>query len=81
MKARLLKKLRKKCAKKYTIFKGPGYWTVHYNTFSLSRKDNFSSIDAAKKFCIEKIQEDIRREVCSLREKYPYSRSINFYPW
>lgn len=82
MKTRLLKKLRKKYYKRFNILKGSyNKWVVRADLRYFIREERFNSIKEAKDYCLKEIRRFILEEISELREKHPYSRSINYYPW
>lgn len=81
MKAKLLRKLRRKYAKKYCITKAENdNWKVWfgYNSHSYWL---VSSIERAQEKVKNEIWKDISEELITLRKKKGRKRCIRYYPW
>lgn len=81
MKTRLLRKLRKRFARKYTIRRCVGGWGLYYGY----RSYDFwrcSDLETAKACFLDVVRRDILDYVSSFRKKFRYlNRSITYYPW
>lgn len=78
MKAKLLKKLRRKYAKKYAITRCLGGWKL---CTSRNNEYVYKSLDEAKKGFIGFVHIDLRDKVRELRDNVGISGDIKYYPW
>jgi hypothetical protein len=80
MKTRLLRKLRKKCCKKYCITKNGGTFKVWFGREDTEYYLENSLVDA--KECMKKLVcKDIKDELFKIRYKRRRSHCIKYYPW
>ena len=77
MKAKLLKKLRHKYARKYTICRCADGWSVYYGHGFFDRW-KYKSIELAKERFIISVRSDILDYVSKHRR---LKHSISYYPW
>ena len=81
MKAKLLRKLRRRYSRKYVIRRWSGGWCVVWGGSNAERL-RYSSLERAKhRFC-EMVRDDITSYVVKVRNRHFYfNRSITYYPW
>lgn len=79
MKTKLLKKLRRKFSKKYSIRRHGTGWAVWYGTFNTSYS-KYNTLDQVKEYFIMKVRNDIYEWLYKQREKH-IPHSIKYYPW
>ena len=81
MKARLLKKLRRRYSRKYVIRRCSGGWCVAWGGSGIERL-RFSSLERAKHQFCEMVRGDIMAYVVKFRNRLFYlNRKITYYPW
>lgn len=81
MKARLLKKLRRRYSRKYVIRRWSGGWCVSWGASDIDRL-RYSTLDRAKIQFREMVRDDIMAYVVKFRNRLFYlNRKVTYYPW
>lgn len=81
MKARLLRKLRRRYSRKYVIRRWSGGWCVVWGA-SGDERLRYSNLDRAKIQFREMVRDDIMAYVVKFRNRlFHLNRRITYYPW
>lgn len=80
MRTKLLRKLRKKFSKRYSISRYRECWGV-WTPYTFDTPYIRQTLQEAKDYVVERIQDDIRDYIREQRKTKKRSHSFNYYPW